>query len=301
MGGDGGSFSKRTEMVRTKGFKFLRNLGGMGYTPNTQIRAGDERLGKNENRDLQNSACALSEEPLKPPLVACRLGRLYNKESVINAMLEKSLPPHLKHVKSLKDMKELKVEINADTGFPVCPITKADLSSGVRASIIWPCGFLISNRALEAMTNKDSESARPEPGSKEGGRPKVKGSFVCPMCSEEHDAGEDLIPLSPDEDKIPALLEKALAQQQGKKAAKKQKAAKGESALPPADQAAVPAATPIDPKSKGDKEASQSLAREESNEKLPRGTPPKRIRDWVLEFESRAAPIAEIKQRKVAA
>lgn len=61
MGGDGGSFSGRAEMVRTKGFKFLRNLGGMGYTPNTQIRAGDERLGRNENRDLQNSACALSE------------------------------------------------------------------------------------------------------------------------------------------------------------------------------------------------------------------------------------------------
>lgn len=61
MGGDGGSFSGRAEMVRTKGFKFLRNLGGMGYTPNTQIRAGDERLSKNENRDLQTSACALSE------------------------------------------------------------------------------------------------------------------------------------------------------------------------------------------------------------------------------------------------
>lgn len=61
MGGDGGSFSGRAEMVRTKGYKFLRNLGGMGYTPNTQIRAGDERLGKNENRDLRTSACALSE------------------------------------------------------------------------------------------------------------------------------------------------------------------------------------------------------------------------------------------------
>lgn len=110
MGGDGGSFSGRAEMVRTKGFKFLRNLGGMGYTPNTQIRAGDERLGKNENRDLQNSTCALSEEKLRPPLVACRVGRLYNKEKVITAMLEKSLPPHMKHVKSLKDVKECAIE-----------------------------------------------------------------------------------------------------------------------------------------------------------------------------------------------
>ncbi|KAL8448243.1 hypothetical protein Emag_004011 [Eimeria magna] len=303
MGGDGGSFSGRAEMVRTKGFKFLRNLGGMGYTPNTQIRAGDERLGKNENRDLQNSACALSEEPLKPPLVACRVGRLYNKESVITAMLEKSLPPHMKHVKSLKDMRELNVELNAATGFPVCPITKADLSSGVRASIIWPCGSLVSNRALEAMTTKDSESARPEPGSKEAGRPKIKGSFVCPMCSEEHNAADDLIPLSPDEDEIPALLEKALAQQQAKKAAKKQKAAKGESATSSADQPSAPAVTPSDDQSKEDKEAKetiQSSALEATKERLPRGMPPKRIRDWVLEFESGAASTAEIKQRKVA-
>ncbi|KAL8435798.1 hypothetical protein ACSSS7_002175 [Eimeria intestinalis] len=306
MGGDGGSFSGRAEMVKTKGFKFLRNLGGMGYTPNTQIRAGDERLGKNENRDLQNSACALSEEPLKPPLVACRVGRLYNKESVITAMLEKSLPPHMKHVKSLKDLKGLKVEINAATGFPVCPITKADLSSGVRASIIWPCGSLVSNRALDAMTSKDSESARPESDSREAGRPKIKGSFVCPMCSEEHNAAEDLIPLSPDEDEIPALLEKALAQHQAKKAAKKQRAAKGESASkaepasPPTDQG--PATTPSDDaQSKKGKGASQSPSREVVSEKLPRGPPPKRIRDWVIEFESGAAPTAEIKQRKVAA
>ena len=46
------------------------------------------------------------------------------------------------------------VQINAETGFPVCPITKADLSSGVRACIIWPCGFIVSNRAIEAMTQK---------------------------------------------------------------------------------------------------------------------------------------------------
>lgn len=60
MGGDGGSFSGRAEMVRTKGFKFLRNLGGMGYTPNTQIREADERFGKNENRDIRTRACAYS-------------------------------------------------------------------------------------------------------------------------------------------------------------------------------------------------------------------------------------------------
>ncbi|OEH76702.1 duf602-domain-containing protein [Cyclospora cayetanensis] len=181
MGGDGGSFSGRAEMVRTKGFKFLRNLGGMGYTPNTQIRAGDERFGRNENRDLRTSTCALSEEKLRPPLVVCRVGRLYNKEKVITAMLEKALPPHMKHIKSLKDMKECRIEVNAATGFPICPITKADLSSGVRASIIWPCGFIVSNRALEAMTQKDAEISHPEHKISDSGKPRIKGTFVCPI------------------------------------------------------------------------------------------------------------------------
>lgn len=137
----------------------------------------------------------LPQEKLRPPLVACCLGRLYNKEKVLCAMLEKTLPPHMKHVRSLKDMRECEVEvgytistefkhtmlfvilqllflpqdghtdllmrashsgvflqINASTGFPVCAITKADLSSGVRACIIWPCGFIVSNKALEALT-----------------------------------------------------------------------------------------------------------------------------------------------------
>lgn len=61
MGGDGGSFAGRVDVVRTKGYKFMRNLGGMGYTPNQQVRETDERLSKNESRELQNSTCALSE------------------------------------------------------------------------------------------------------------------------------------------------------------------------------------------------------------------------------------------------
>ncbi|KAL8427603.1 hypothetical protein Efla_005778 [Eimeria flavescens] len=300
MGGDGGSFSGRAEMVRTKGFKFLRNLGGMGYTPNTQIRAGDERLGKNENRELQNSACALSEEPLKPPLVACRIGRLYNKEKVISAMLEKSLPPHMKHVKSLKDMKDCSVEINAATGFPICPITKADLSSGVRASIIWPCGFVVSNRALEAMVNKDSETSRPEVDSKEAGKPKIKGSFICPMCSKEHSTADDLIPLSPDEEEIPALLEKALAQQQGKRVAKKQRATKPEAAASAADQSTPPGKSGVS--AEGEKKPRKTQpAGEAPQENVSKALPPKRIRDWVLEFEGGIATPAEPKQRKVTA
>lgn len=57
------------------------------------------------------SFCLLVQEKLQPPLLACRIGRLYNKEAVIKALLEKALPAHMKHVKSLKDMKEVQVDV----------------------------------------------------------------------------------------------------------------------------------------------------------------------------------------------
>ncbi|CDI83858.1 hypothetical protein, conserved [Eimeria acervulina] len=320
MGGDGGSFSHRTEMVRTKGFKFLRNLGGMGYTPNTQIRAGDERFGKNESRDLRTSACAFSQEKLQPPLLACRIGRLYNKEAVIKALLEKALPAHMKHVKSLKDMKEVQVDINAETGFPVCPITKADLSSGVRACIIWPCGFIVSNRAIEAMTQKDGDGSKQDSSSSssnnnsssnvESGRPKIRGSFVCPMCSKEHDASEDLIPLSPDEEETSALLEKALQQQQAKQAAKKKNKAAAAAAGSNSGASTSPEAAPKEgekpqspnPENEKETESAHSINKRRNEAPLPLPTS-KRLKDWVLEAEVAALPppTSSTKQRKVAA
>lgn len=318
MGGDGGSFSHRTEMVRTKGFKFLRNLGGMGYTPNTQIRVGDERFGKNESRDLRTSACAFSQEKLQPPLLACRIGRLYNKEAVIKALLEKALPSHMRHVKSLKDMKEMQVEINPATGFPICPITQLDLCSGVRACIVWPCGFIISNRALEAMKPKDGEASKQDISSSNSvdcGRPRIRGSFVCPMCTKEHDAAEDLIPLSPDEEEASVLLEKALKQQQAKQAAKKKAKAAATGAAPASSSAGASSPSETNAKEEDGKTAAPQSEKKTTNEPqktsekgvdetlLQRFPAPKRLRDWVVEAE---APIpiphsTSSKQRKVAA
>lgn len=67
------------------------------------------------------------QEKLKPPLLVCRVGRLYNKEKVINAILQKTLPPHMKHVRSIKDMKDCNVEVRREplqirrvSGFRLC-------------------------------------------------------------------------------------------------------------------------------------------------------------------------------------
>lgn len=343
-------------------------------------------------KELQFAKAAVLQEKLRPPLLACRVGRLYNKEKVITAMLEKSLPPHMKHVRSLKDMRECEIEVrfglllkrlsfkylfipffilliriyrfvqmNAATGFPVCPITKADLSSGVRASIIWPCGFLVSNRALEAMTHKvslkegseqclprsglvlripalplrlgrrnrigtgigcctanllsdsvalicadcllqDAEGARSGKSNGESGKPRISCTFVCPMCSKEHNTADDLIPLSPDEEETTVLLEKALAEQQARKASKKPKASKSEPVTPASEPRLLQHATsskslPVADPNKGE----NSPASETSKGNDFKGVPPKRVRDWVLESEPVFATDNASKQRKVAA
>ena len=47
--------------------------------------------------------CAISSQTLREPIVACYLGNLYNKESVIEALLDRSKMPELAiHIRSLK-------------------------------------------------------------------------------------------------------------------------------------------------------------------------------------------------------
>ena len=87
----------------------------------------------------------MTQEPLDKPVVACELGRLYNKEAIIekllNAKSEGTSQDNLaEHIKSLKDIKELQLEPNpafkdkasvGDGGYVetsispwICPLTR---------------------------------------------------------------------------------------------------------------------------------------------------------------------------------
>ena len=60
MGNDGGSIPKRSEMVKTEKKKTKLSKTGQGAT-----------------------VCSLTKECLKMPLVICKRGLIYNKESLI--------------------------------------------------------------------------------------------------------------------------------------------------------------------------------------------------------------------------
>eukprot|EP00914_Ancora_sagittata_P027343 GHVO01053472.1.p1 GENE.GHVO01053472.1~~GHVO01053472.1.p1 ORF type:complete len:152 (+),score=4.63 GHVO01053472.1:31-486(+) len=141
MGGDGGSIPGRADVVKTKGMRFVRNLGGMGYTPNTQVRSAEEAYSKVQERSLRWKNCALTTEPLRKPIVVCQLGRLYNKDRLIEAVLAKSKAEVISHIKSLKDVKEIKTTLS-DNGCMTCNFSKGELDGGAHGWVIWPCGCL---------------------------------------------------------------------------------------------------------------------------------------------------------------
>ncbi|KAM7326793.1 hypothetical protein ACRRTK_013160 [Alexandromys fortis] len=96
MGCDGGTIPKRHELV--KGPKKV------------------EKVDKDAELVAQWNYCTLSQEILRRPIVACELGRLYNKDAVIEFLLDKSAEKALgkaaSHIRSIKNVTELRLSDN---------------------------------------------------------------------------------------------------------------------------------------------------------------------------------------------
>ena len=97
MGCDGGTIPKRDELVRTKQKK--------------------EQTDKSIELVAKWQFCAISSNKLVEPIVSCELGRLYNKDAVIEYLLDKSSTPNgslVQHIRSLKDVTPLNLTIKSD-------------------------------------------------------------------------------------------------------------------------------------------------------------------------------------------
>lgn len=81
MGNDGGSIPKRSEVVKK--------------------RRNSVELDKSAKNLAKSSLCAMSKEPLRQPVVACKRGLLYNKEHLIKRLLEKNVPFEFRHIAKL--------------------------------------------------------------------------------------------------------------------------------------------------------------------------------------------------------
>lgn len=141
MGCDGGTIPRRSELVKTKQ--------------------------KSETKDhtshliFQWRYCNLSQQHLRRPIVTCGLGKLYNKSSIIEALITKSAPSH---IRSLKDVLELDFgATNLDEAPYLCPVTALEMTGIYPFVALWSCGCMVSARALKKL-----------------------GGVVCPKCQKPY-------------------------------------------------------------------------------------------------------------------
>lgn len=153
MGGDGGTCCKRRDIM-TKTHQEKRK----------------------QDRDFTVNAlwtfCAISGKQLKKPIVSCELGRLYNKDSIIEFLLDRGKQTEetqrrLSHIKTLKHVKELK--LSANPSFRVdkngtyhgaefhCPISSLEMNGRHKFGFILQTGTVLSERAIKQLTKSSSD------------------------------------------------------------------------------------------------------------------------------------------------
>ncbi|XP_012483166.1 uncharacterized protein LOC105797791, partial [Gossypium raimondii] len=111
----------------------------------------EKRLGKWLN-------CAFSYEPLREPCVIEKLGNIFNKGALVEALLGKKLPKEFRHIKGLKDMINIKLLMipgkqsdAADGAMFQCPLTGLEFNGKYKFFALRNCGHVVSAKALKEV------------------------------------------------------------------------------------------------------------------------------------------------------
>jgi len=186
MGNDGGSIPDRRDLVRTK--------------PKA------EQADKANQTRARWFFCALSKRRLEEPVVSCALGKLYNKDALLEYLLDKTAygdgEEICGHIKSLKDVKTLKLtpnpapaaqsETSATTSTEraqfVCPLNLKEMNGGQPFVYIATCGCVMSQAGLKAVAATPSKDSAESSSQLE----------LCPQCSSKFDRNDDVRMLNPD-------------------------------------------------------------------------------------------------------
>ncbi|PKI84889.1 hypothetical protein MVES1_000882 [Malassezia vespertilionis] len=165
MGADGGTIARRNDLVRTK--------------------KADEKGDKEELRHSLWTQCRLSKQSLDVPVVADRLGQLYNKEAVLEYMLRRgtedaSNTEHqaARHLKGLKDVHAVQLTPNPvakkeeDSLYYAfaCPLTQRVMNGMHKFVFLWTCGCVMSETGLRNTTGLHGRAQ------------KTKAPVPCPVC-----------------------------------------------------------------------------------------------------------------------
>lgn len=213
MGGDGGSFCQRSELVTLK-------------------KNDNPEYNRHVDRSETASVCAISHRPLEPPVVVCELGNLYNKSILIEHLLSKNDFYAFKHVRRLKDVVQIKGELMEasdhirERKLFQCPILSTLSFNGIHKFVVSrECGCIISQKALDEVGGDEYKEACA-----------VCGASLAPL--EPGNPYCRFIPLLPPVDVKDELRVRLLKQREAIKQAKKKKksakkALEGKSAVGP--------------------------------------------------------------------
>jgi len=276
MGNDGGSIPDRRDLVRTK--------------------AKAEQADKANQTRARWFFCALSKRPLQEPIVSCALGKLYNKDALLEFLLDRSAygdgEEICGHIRSLKDVKTLKFTHNPVKSLPsdsptdkalfVCPLNFKEMNGSQPFIYLASCGCVFSLAGLKAVSGsktppKESDG-RLEGDLKEEQKKAENGDNgkqldICPQCGTKYDKAEDIVPLNPsaeEEEKLRIVMERRRAAEPPKTKGKKRKAAAeaADAEKPPTKKKlASPAPTTNPSLAATSRAVATSLAQEEAKRK----------------------------------
>ncbi|KAL8699610.1 MAG: hypothetical protein Q9201_005904 [Fulgogasparrea decipioides] len=159
MGNDGGSIPTRRELVKS----------AAKDPSTTQVKEAQA-----EKLQYYWAHCALSHNLLSLPVVSDSTGNLYNKDAVLEKLLDTSKNTGQEDnvagnettagtIKSLRDVVEVRFKLDEenDDGVSklgglrlVCPVTGKRLGPGVKAVYIVPCGHAFSENAVREMAGE---------------------------------------------------------------------------------------------------------------------------------------------------
>jgi len=209
MGNDGGSIPDRRDLVKNK--------------PKA------EQADKMNQTRARWEFCALSKKPLQEPIVSCRLGRLYNKDALIEFLLDGSSYGDgnsiCGHIKSLKDVKVLSLTPNPSkraklsdtdraTAKFICSLSMKEMNGSVPFVYLYPCGCVFSESGLKTVVGT--------PSILKGNTPVESERLLCPQCGAKYKPGADVYPINPDPDEETILFERLATDLAAGKVSKKQ-------------------------------------------------------------------------------